>query len=297
MLPTIRQLEFFVATAEAGQISRAAALINVTQSSITIAIRRLESLLGYRLFNRKSHGMELTPQGEDFLRHANAILASLHEAIEAPKEIASDISGTVRLAVTDTISGYFLPVVWQRVAHDHPGLRLSVTEASRPQIEEGLFAGTYDLGLALTSNLPNPERYQLRQVLSSPRNLWVAANHSLADRETVSFAELNNENYILLTMDEHENTMRQIWEKYDFVPRILYKSKSMEALRSMVAQGMGVSILSDMVYRSWSLDGQRIVRKHLSDTVPNMDTGVFWPKENSTTTVTRALIKCICRGK
>lgn len=296
MLPTIRQLEFFVATAETGQISRAAAMVNVTQSSITIAIRRLEDMLGYALFTRKSHGVELTAQGESFLRHAQAILSALHEAVEPPTEADSDISDTVNLAVTDTISGYYLPTVWLRLSRLHPRLKLVVTEASRAQIEDGLLTGAYDLGLALTSNLPNPDRYHLRRVMSSPRNLWLAANHPLAMRETVGFADLEDENYILLTMDEHENTMQNVWAEHGFTPNILFKSQSMEALRSMVAHGMGVSILSDMVFRSWSLEGQRILRKPLSDRVPNMDTGIFWLRQTPMRAASRAIVDCICRN-
>ncbi|WP_244998468.1 LysR family transcriptional regulator [Phaeobacter italicus] len=297
MLPTVRQLEFFIATAETGQISRAAAMANVTQSSVTIAIRRLEELLGYKLFRRRSHGMELTAQGEAFLRHSHSILAALHEAVGANHQEASSVSGIVRLAVTDTISGYYLPAVWERIMARHPNIQLEVIEASRPEIEEGLFQGQFDLGIALTSNLPNPERYEQRPVLSSPRNLWLAANHPLVMREDIAFADLTGENYILLTMDEHEATMQQVWSQFGFIPKLLFRSQSMEALRSMVARGMGVTILSDMVYRSWSLEGQRIVRKRLSDTIPNMDTGVFWPKQAPLKLAARAVVRCIYQVK
>lgn len=67
-------------------------------------------------------------------------------------------------------------------------------------------------------------------------------------------------------------------------------------LRSMVAHGMGVSILSDMVFRSWSLEGQCILRKPLSDRVPNMDTGIFWLRQTPTRPASRAIVDCICRG-
>ncbi|MCB2130453.1 MAG: LysR family transcriptional regulator [Rhodobacteraceae bacterium] len=293
MLPTVRQLEFFAATADTGQISRAAALLNVTQSSVTIAIGRLEAQLGYKLFIRRSHGMELTANGETFLRHVHAILGALREAVDTRTRTASNMAGTVRLAVTDTVSGYFLPAAWERLAERHPGITLSVTETSRAQIERGLIEGRFDLGLALTSNLPEPERYEIVPVLSSPRSLWLAASHRLARQNHIGFADLRDENYILLTMDEHETTMRQIWTEYGFEPKILFRSHSMEALRSMVARGMGITVLSDMVYRSWSLEGQRIIRKRLGDAVPNMDTGLFWPRQRDLDAASLATLRSL----
>lgn len=293
MLPTVRQLEFFAATAETGQISRAAALMNVTQSSVTIAIGHLEEQLGYKLFLRRSHGMELTENGENFLRHTHAILGALREAVDKKTHEASETAGTVRLAITDTVSGYYLPAAWERLAQRHPKIRLDITETSRASIEQGLLEGRFDLGLALTSNLPMRERYDIVPVLSSPRSLWLAANHRLARQDGIGFADLRDENYILLTMDEHETTMQQIWADYGFAPKIMFRSHSMEALRSMVARGMGITVLSDMVYRSWSLEGQRIVRKRLSDAVPNMDTGLFWPKQRKLDAASLATLRSI----
>ncbi len=293
MLPTIRQIEYFIATAEAGQVSRAALMANVTQSSITIAIKGLEDLLGYELFFRTARGMQLTVQGEVFLRHAYAILSLTHEAMNLSPTKNSDVAGEIRLAVSDTISGYYLPNVWKRLRKTHPNVRLHVHEVERPDIEKGLVNRDFDLGIALVSNFDKQEPLIIDRFLSSPRRLWLSADHRLASKDKISFTDIETENYILLTMDEHESRIRKIWALYDFEPKILLRSHSLEALRSIVASGVGVAIMSDIVYRSWSLDGPRIVTKTLVEKLPPMDAGIIRRQDIPLTDAAKALVKMI----
>ena len=275
---TLRQIRYFIATAETGQISRAANLCNVTQSSVTIAIKGLEESLGYKLFVRQSRGMHLTTMGERFLRHCHSIVRTVKDAVEAGPETPSEISGVVNLAVTDTISGYFLPPLWRKLRRDHPEIKLDVLEVTREQAEAGLLDGSYDLAVMLTSNILHYAPFHYEELISSPRRLWVSSRNPLAEQDEVSIHDLAGEDYILLTMDEHEATMVKLWQQHNFTPKIMFRSFTMEALRSMVANDMGVAILSDMVYRTWSLEGRPIVKKDLIEDIPSMNTGMTWPR-------------------
>ncbi len=80
-------------------------------------------------------------------------------------------------------------------------------------------------------------------------------------------------------MDEHVQTVARYWGKYSIAPRVQLQSKSIEAVRSLVANGHGVTILSDLVYRPWSLEGNRIARRDLSVAVPTMDVGAVWRRD------------------
>ncbi len=275
---TLRQIKYFIATAETGQISKASDVCNVTQSSITIAIRKLEDLLGYQLFVRQSKGMHLTSQGEKFLRHCHSIMQHVEDAVELEFDQEPQEAGSVRVAVTEAISAYFLPPIWRKLKTLYPEIHIEVFEVSRKEIEEGLQEGKFDVAIMLVSNLLVTGPFHVEELIASPRRLWLSSRHPLVDKETVSIHDLADENYILLTMDEHESTIRRVWEKYDFSPNVMFTSYSMEALRSMIANEMGVAIISDMVYRSWSLEGRRIVRKDLLEDMPSMDTGIVWPK-------------------
>lgn len=278
MLPTVRQLQYFVAAARSGQISRAANDMNVTQSSITIAIRDLEDRLGYRLFHRKSKGVELTAAGQLFLQNAAGVLTGLEDLMTLSVEDDQRIGGEVRLGVTDTVSGYYLPRVWREIRHKAPGLKLHVTELPRPDVQKGLLEGRFDLGIILISNMGDAHEFERKTLLVSQRQLWIGSGHPLATREEIDLADLVDEPYFLLQTDDHERTMMANWERYRFQPRVVFRSHSIEALRSLVAAGHGITILSDMIYRAWSLEGQRLLRKPLADRIETMNTGVIWPK-------------------
>ncbi len=157
MDPSLRQIRYFIATANAGQVSRAAIEINVSQSAITAAIKSLEEIVGAPLFERHSGGVTLTYEGNLFLDHARHIIATVEEAVRLPRRIREDIRGRIDLAVSYTVAGYFLPSHLSRFARGFPNIEINLTEADRGDIEEGLIAGTFDLAVMLTSNMINQE--------------------------------------------------------------------------------------------------------------------------------------------
>ena len=77
-------------------------------------------------------------------------------------------------------------------------------------------------------------------------------------RGKASFEEIAQEDYIMLTVDEAAHTTMKYWSLTSFQPQVRLRTSSVEAVRSMVANGQGVTMLSDMVYRPWSLEGKRI---------------------------------------
>lgn len=271
---SLRQLKYFVAAAELGRVSEAAAQLHISQSAVTTAIRDLEELLGYRLLERSPVGVELTAAGRRFLSHAYNVLAAADEAMSMPEERAS-VSGRLDLAATYTVLGYFLPHHLQRFSMRYPDIEVKVEELKRDAIEDSLIAGRHDLGLLLTANVNN-RAITCETYLGSERRLWVAAKHPLLDLQVVTFEDVAREPYIMLTVDEAAYSALRYWSETPYQPRILLRTSSVEAVRSMVANGMGVAILSDMVYRPWSLEGRRIETITLKDPVPRMDVGLAW---------------------
>lgn len=277
MLPSLRQLQYFVAAAETGQISRAGAIMNVTQSSITIAIRALEDNLGYPLFHRRSNGVELTSQGQVFLRHTLHVLSEVEGLLHLKPAAPPDYEGRINIGVTTTVSGYFLPGMIGTLRREAPGLELDLVELPREEIEAAVLRRHLDLGLVLISDIEDLARFETCPLLVSRRRLWLSATHRLAHKEAVSLRELHDENYILMKSDGHEEMMLRNWRRHDFSPNIVFRTESLEAVRSMVAAGYGISILSDLVHRAWSLETQRIYRRNLVEDISTLVTGLIWP--------------------
>ncbi len=271
---SLRQIKYFAATAELGQISRAAVELSVSQSAVTLSIRDLEEGLGYKLFVRQSHGMELTDNGRHFLTRAYAILAAVDDARNMPQQIAP-VSGELTLAATYTVMGYFLPDHFQRLSLLYPALHIRMLELDREAIESGLLEQRYDMAMLLTSNVRNPA-IQTETLFSSQRRLWVSPQHRFASKRQVSFAEIAQEPFIMLTVDEAADSALRYWRLHGCEPNVTLNTKSIEAVRSLVANDLGVAILSDMVYRPWSLEGKRIETIKPVESIPSMNVGLAW---------------------
>ena len=268
----LRQIRYYVATAETGQVSRAALAMNISQSSVTTAVKELEAEIGTALFQRTAQGMELTEAGREFLASCYEILQKIDEALHVTRR-SDGQEGSIRVAVSYTVIGYFLPYHLDRLQRLHPNLDVQVCELRHEAIEEGLAKGRYDVALMLTSNITQS---QLRSetLLRSTRRLWLPNGHPLSQRTDVSFAEVAREPYIMLTVDEAAHTAMRYWTKSAHRPNVQLRTSSVEAVRAMVANGQGVTILSDMVYRPWSLEGKRILTSLTTTPIPTMDVGL-----------------------
>lgn len=288
MALSFRQVRYFVATVDAGQISAAAADLNVSQSAVTAAIKALEGELETRLFDRHSNGVSLTYEGHQFLQHAHNIVAAVSEATRAPRRSGPSVTGTIRCGVTYTVAGYFLPPILARFQRVFPGVSVQMHEIPRGDFERGIVDGSLDIGVILVSNLENTEDIDSEVLIRSRRRLWLCADHHLTAREAVSLAEVAEEPYVMLTVDEANQTALRYWTRTPDRPRIIFETTSVEAVRSMVAAGLGVTVLSDMVYRPWSLEGQRIELREITGQVPSMDVGLAWRRGSNMSAATRA---------
>jgi DNA-binding transcriptional LysR family regulator len=274
---SLRQIRYFVATAEQGQITQAAVALAISQSAVTNAIKDLELAVGAELFSRSPQGMELTAIGRQFLFHAYDILNKVEEATSL-KVPANDVEGSLTVAATYTVIGYFLPSHLERLRRHYPKLEIQLFELNREAIEEGLLSNRYDIAVLLTSNVQNPD-LSMETLIGSRRRLWVASKHHLLQRDSVGLKEVSAEPYIMLTVDEAAHTSLKYWSKTPYRPTVTLRTSSVEAVRSMVANGQGVAILSDMVLRPWSLEGRRIETMVLRDPIPAMDVGLAWRRE------------------
>jgi DNA-binding transcriptional LysR family regulator len=288
---SLRQIRYFVAAADAGQISKAAMGLNVSQSAVTAAVKGLESQLSARLFDRHAVGVRLTYEGHQFLQRARNVLAAVNEAARITAENRDAIEGSLRVATTYTVAGYFLPPHLARFQRNFPRIALELFEQPRPEIEAGLLSGRFDLAMLLTSNIADRGAIAWQTLLRSRRRLWLSSDHSLLDRTAVSMADVALEPYVMLTVDEAERTAGNYWQATPWRPRVIFRTSSVEAVRSMVSNGSGVTVLSDMVYRPWSLEGERIEAVTLSDPVPSMDVGIAWARERQLGTTATAMLE------
>lgn len=273
---THRQIRYFLAVVDAGQVSAAARALNVSQSAVTLAIKDMESLLGTDLFERLPTGLRLTRAGHQFRRHAHDIATSFEAAAKSVKVDRDDISGRVRLGMSWTLSSYFAFPILEQFARHHPQIDVQLIEEPRESLERSLVEGQLDLALILTSNLSSGIGLKSITLHRSPRRLWTSLDHPLAKHKSVSLADVAKHPYAVLRSDDADKQGLAYWTAEIGQPEIKLASTSIEAVRSLVASGQAVTILSDVVYRAWTLDGRRVEQIDLIETIPTMDVGIAW---------------------
>jgi DNA-binding transcriptional LysR family regulator len=144
---TLDQLRIFVAIADRGHVTRAAADLGMTQSAASAAIAALEARTGATLFDRVGRGIELSDLGRRFLPEARAVLDRAAAARSVLDDLAGMATGTLSVAASQTIATYWLP---RRLATFHaayPGIQLDVTIGNTRQVERAVVEGAADLGL------------------------------------------------------------------------------------------------------------------------------------------------------
>ena len=255
---TLRQLQYFIAVAEQGTVSGAAHDLSISQSSVTEAIKELEQDLGVALFDRHARGLNITHKGQQFLRHATRILADVGDARRTFTEEREIKGGALQLGVTSLVAGYVLSDVLSRYRRAFPGVDVSAIEDNGDYLEHLLIGGELDVAVMVTSNLRDKMALQAEILEVSPYRLWLPLGHRLASADIIGIADIAREPLIMLTVDEIEENTGKLLSALGARPHVAFRTRSVEAVRSLVATGAGVALLPDLVYRPWSLEGDRI---------------------------------------
>lgn len=275
---TLRQLQYFVSVAEHGTVSHAAQSLSISQSAVTEAVKELEADLGVRLFDRHPRGLTITHRGHQFLRHAKAILTEVSGARRAFESDREDVEGELHLGVTSLMAGYVMSDLLSKYRRANPQVTVTAIEDSGEYLEHLLIGGELDVAVMVTTNLRDRTALQTQILDVSPFRLWLPLGHRLGAQDSISLSDVTAEPLIMLNIDEMKEEATNLLSALGTRPRVAFRTRSVEAVRSLVATGAGVALLPDLVYRPWSLEGDRIESRDVSGALPVVQVGVVWRK-------------------
>ena len=274
---TLRQFRYFVAVAESGSVASASRMLDIAQSALTKSLMELEAELGSSLFERSSKGMTLTPQGHRFLFSARKVIGSVADALRLHGgEAAAGPSGVLSLGVTSLVAGYYLSELFSRFRRACPEVEVFVTEDAPLFLEHLLINGELDVAIMVSNALSEPQAMVSETLTRSPNRVWLPANHGLAAAEEITLAECAACEQIVLEADRIDDLMTGVWARHQLKPRVILRTSSLEAVRSLVGAGAGIALLPDFLYRPWTLDAEHVEVRRLRDEVPTIDVGLVW---------------------
>ena len=241
---TLRQLQYFVAVAEQGSVSRAAQNLSISQSSVTEAVKELEGDLGVELFERHPRGLTVTHKGHQFLRHATKILADVSDARRTFSGDQERASGSLNLGVTSLVAGYVLSDLLARYRRAFPGVEIGAIEDNGDYLEHLLIGGELDVAVMVISNLRDRMALQAEILEVSPYRLWLPLGHPLNGADIIGINDIVAEPLIMLTVDEIEENTGKLLAALGARPHVAFRTRSVEAVRSLVATGAGIALLA-----------------------------------------------------
>src|SRR5881409_2943256 len=192
----IHQLRYFVAVADEGSFSRAAAKVRVAQPSLSQQIRKLEAEVGQPLFDRLPRSVVLTEAGRCLVDYARQILASIGDARRCVDELKGEVAGKLAVGAIPTIAPYVLPELVVKFQKDYPDVTLELVEDVTDGISRRIDAGELDVALASTcQQSPTLRRESLG---SEPLLALVPETDPLAAKTLVELDDLKSQRFLLL---------------------------------------------------------------------------------------------------
>jgi LysR family hydrogen peroxide-inducible transcriptional activator len=250
----IHQLRYFVAVADEGSFSRAAAKVRVAQPSLSQQIRKLEAELGKPLFDRLPRSVVLTEAGRCLSDYARQILASIGDARRCVDDVGDQVAGRLSVGAIPTIAPYVLPELVVKFQDNYPHVTLEIVEDVTDGISRRIEAGELDIAIASTCQ-PNPS-LRREPVGSEPLLALVPKGHPLAKKDLVEFDDLKSQRFLLLhEMHCLSQQVNQLLESRRLRPQIALAGSQLSTIANMVAASIGISIVPQMMVKHHGTPG------------------------------------------
>lgn len=239
----LRQLKYFVAVAEEGSFTSAAAKVHVAQPGVSAQIRRLERELGQDLLDRSGRTVRLTEVGAAVIPYARAAIAAAAGARLAVDELSGLLRGHVAMGMITLSSFTELPDLLSGFSHKHPAVEITLTEANSDRLLHAIQTGELDLALIGLSSMP-PAGIATQLVTDQP--LVAAVNHRdpLARRETITLRTLGQRKLISLPVGTGMRTcLDDACTAVGLRPHIAFEASDPVTVAQLASRGLGVAIL------------------------------------------------------
>jgi LysR family hydrogen peroxide-inducible transcriptional activator len=274
---TLTELRYIVTLARERHFSRAAERCHVSQPTLSVALKKVETRIGALLFERSSNEVRLTPLGEQVATQAERVLEEAAKLDEIAKKGANPLVGPLRLGVIYTIAPYLLPRLIPALHARAPQMPLYLQENFTVRLTELLRRGELDVAvLALPFSEPG---IVTRAVYDEPFRVAMPTGHALCKSKSVSAEALASEQLLLLGQG---NCFRD--QVVQACPRLTdlgglersLEGSSLETLRHMVASGAGISVVPASAVESWPRDETLMSIRPFSPPVPKRRVVLAW---------------------
>jgi DNA-binding transcriptional LysR family regulator len=260
---TLRQIEYFIATAETGSITLASERLSISQPSISTAITHLEGELETQLFVRHhAKGLSLTTAGRSLLVEAKMLIQQAERIYTLASEVNEKIRGQLSLGCLVTLASMIMPELSHSFTTAFPATRIIPTVCDHEALLEKLDRA--ELDVAITYDLIVPDGFEFVPLARLPPYALVGETSPLARLSSLSLSQLAAEPLILLDLPISREYFLSLFAAAGVKPTIGGRAQHQDVIRTMVANNYGYALFNVRPRSDLAMDGRRVLRIPLS---------------------------------
>lgn len=240
-------------------------MLSVSQPSVSHAISELEAHWGVRLFVRQhARGMHLTAEGDARYRQSLRLLSDAKELMNGSGE---DLCGELAIGCFDTLGPMYFPALMRIFQQTHPRASLRTREGDTEELLACVENGTLELALIYDTGIVS-RTIRLHEVSEQRPYVLLPDGHRLARKASLAVSDLEGEPFVLINPPRSRAYFLSIFSHAAVVPQIVAEAATIEMVRSLVANGHGLSILVTRPSQDFSYDGKAILCRPLEGHIP-----------------------------
>ena len=246
----LRHLRYFIAVAEAENVSRAALKLHVSQPALSRQIRDLEDELGFLLLERSAKSVRLTDAGRVFLTEARAALQRVDEGVKAARAVATGGRGELHVGFAPSPTARILPPALRAFQAELPNVRVRLHDLSTEEMLAGLREGKLQMALMVKPVAAILRGLNFTDLTTDILRFAVAPKHPLAKKRVITLAEIAREPLVVYSRSDYPDYHEMLGELFAAAkarPRIVEEHDGVTSIIAAVESGAGVALLSESV--------------------------------------------------
>ena len=288
MFVKLSQMRYFSAVCHAGNITRAAEELHISQPSVTASIKALEDELGVSLLHRGARAVTPTPDGERFLLRCDAILADVDSLAEEFAEISRKHK-TLNVGIPPMIGSILFPEIFRSFRIKHPGITIIPIELGSQKGREVVADGDLDLAV-ITMGDENLPRLDSIKLATYDMAYCVGPKHPLAGRESVSLRETAAYPMILFSGGYYQNhLLNSRFHQLELSPDILFHSNQLTTIKSFIRNNLASGFIMPQILQ----EEDQIIPIRVEEGL-RLNVAVVWRKDDYLTKEANSVIR-FCR--
>lgn len=238
----LQHIEYFRLVAETGNMTKAAAMLHISQPSLSIAIAKLEEELGVKLFDRMGNRIYLNPLGNRFLQKTNDIMRELVGTKDEIAELAGIHSR--KITILSDYDHLYQPMI-SEFAEANPDLQIVQLLCLPEKTIELLDNGTADF--AITTHDISSEQIRWKPLVKRRLAVLLSEKNALVNHTRFNLSDLQDEMFILYCNLVHaENLSQWFTENFNFTPKIRFITNEFETMVDLVKRNLGISVVTEV---------------------------------------------------